>query len=143
MRFRVTDDFVEGVFHDVEKSLVDFAFAPEEALAILDPLEIADSDATGVAKDVGHGEDAFGVDNGVGLPGGGAVGAFAENARLDLMRVLLGDLIFNGGGNGDFARLKENVARGHFRAATGKILEWFFLGVDPVDDHWNVEAIFV
>src|SRR5580704_12285108 len=143
MRFRVTNNFVEGVFHDVEKALVDFTFAPEEALAVLNPLEITDGDAARVAQNVGHGEDSFGVHNGIGLPRGGAVGAFAENARLDLMRVLLGDLIFDGSGNGDFARLKENVARRHFGSAAGKILERFFLRVDPVDDLGNVKTSFV
>jgi len=59
------------------------------------------------------------------------------------MRVLLGDLIFNGSGNRDFARLEENIARGHFRAAAGKNPGAVFLGVDPVDDLGNVKAFFV
>src|SRR4249919_1154278 len=121
MRFCVTDDFVEGVFHDVEKALVDFAFAPEEALAVLDPLEVADGDATRVAENVGYGEDSFGIHNGIGLPRGGAVGAFAENARLDLMSVLLGDLIFDSSRNGDFAGLEENIARGRSEEHTSEL----------------------
>src|SRR5580693_9903393 len=131
------------MFQDVEKAFIDFAFAPEEALAVLDPFKIADRNAAGVAENIGHGEDALGVDNRVGLPGGWAVGAFAQNARLDLMGVLFGDLIFNRGGDGDFTRLEKNVAGGHFRAAAWEILKRFFLGVDPVNRLRNVEAVLV
>src|SRR5215813_8013125 len=62
--FGVANDFVEGAFHDVQQALVDFAFAPEKALAILDPFEVADGDAAGVTEDVRNGEHALGVNDG-------------------------------------------------------------------------------
>src|SRR5437762_12595280 len=37
-----THHFIEGIVHHVEEALVHFALPPEEALAILDPFEIAD-----------------------------------------------------------------------------------------------------
>src|SRR5258708_35124274 len=70
--FRKADHFIEGVVHHVVQALVDFALAPEEALAVLDPFEITDGDAAGVAENVGHGEDALGINNSVGLASRGA-----------------------------------------------------------------------
>src|ERR1700693_1426925 len=143
MGFGVANDLVEGTVHDVEEPLVDFTFAPEEALAVLNPFEVADGDAAGIAENIGHGENALGIDDGVGLPGGGAICAFAKDFGLDLMSVLFGDLIFDGGGNDDIARLEQNVASAHLGATTGKFLERFLLSVDPVDDFGNVETLFV
>src|SRR5713101_4434529 len=85
---RKAHHFIEGIIHHVEKALIHFALPPKEALAVLDPFEIADGDAAGVAENVWHGEDALSVDNGVGLPSGGAVRALAENFRLDLIGIL-------------------------------------------------------
>ena len=99
MGFSISNHVVEGAVHDVKEPLVDFAFAPEEALAILNPFEVADGDAAGIPEDIRNGENALGIDYSVGLPGGRAVGAFAENFGLNLVSVLLGDLIFDGGGN--------------------------------------------
>src|ERR1700674_1290697 len=79
---RKTDHFIEGIVHHVEEAFVHFALPPEEALAVLNPFEITDGNAAGVAKNVRHREDALGIDNRVGLPSGGAVGAFAENLGL-------------------------------------------------------------
>jgi len=81
------DDFIESIIHYVEKALVDFALPPEEALAVLDPFEIADGDAARIAENVRHGKNAFRIDNGVGLPSGGTVGAFAKDFCLDLIGV--------------------------------------------------------
>src|SRR6266851_4063661 len=135
--------FIEGIVHYVEEAFIDFALPPEEALAVLDPFEIADGDAAGVAENVRHGEDPLSVDNGVGLPGGGAVRALAENFRLDLIGILFGDLVFDGCGNGDLARLEQHIPRAHLRATTGKILQRFLLGVDPIDRLRHVEALLV
>src|SRR5208283_2067796 len=110
VEFSIANHLVEGAFHHVEKALVDFALAPEKALAVLHPLEIAHGDAAGIAKNIGNGENPLCIDDGVGLPGCGAVGAFAKDFGLDLVSVLLRDLVFDGGGDEDIARLKENVA---------------------------------
>src|SRR5260370_20752222 len=59
---------IEGIVDYVVEALVHFALPPEETLAVLHPFEIADGDATRIAENVRHGEDALGVDNRVGLP---------------------------------------------------------------------------
>src|SRR5260370_17214787 len=112
VRRGVAHHFIEGIIHHVEEAFVHFAFAPEETLAVLYPFEIADGDAAGVANNVRHGENALAIHNPVGLPGGAPVRALAENPGLDLIGVLLGTLVFNGGRNGDLARLGEDVSRG-------------------------------
>src|SRR5215471_3376420 len=109
MRLSVADDLVKSAVHDIEQTFIDFAFAPEKALAILNPFEIAYGDAASVAENVGDGEDALAIDDGVGLPCGGAVSTFAEDFSLYLIGVALGDLVFDGGRNGDVARLEEHV----------------------------------
>ena len=75
----VVDDVVEALGHDVVQTLVDFSLCPEVAHAILNPLEVAGSNATGVGEDVGDDEDPFVSENLVGDGGGGAVGSFAED----------------------------------------------------------------
>src|SRR5713226_9903252 len=74
---REAHHFIEGIIHDVKEALINFALPPEEALAVLDPFEIADGYSAGVAKNVRHGEDALGINDRVGLPGSGAIGALA------------------------------------------------------------------
>src|SRR5260370_22316765 len=84
-----THHFIEGVVHHVEEAFVHFALPPEEALAVLNPLEIADGDAAGVAKNVRHGEDAFAIDNRVGLPSGWTLSAFPANVTSHPISILL------------------------------------------------------
>src|SRR5258708_7487886 len=143
VRRGVAHHFIEGIIHHVEEAFVHFAFAPEEALAVLYPFEIADGDTAGVAKNVRHGEDALGIDNRVGLPGGGAVRALAENPGLHLICILLRDLVFNRGRYGNLARLEEHIARAHLRSAAGEILQLFLLRVDPIDRLWHIEPLLV
>src|SRR5205814_951969 len=143
VQFRKAHHFIERVFHDVEKALVHFAFAPEKPLAVLDPFEIADGNASGVAENVRHGEDPFGVDNRVGLPSSRSVGAFTQNSRLDLICVFLGDLIFDGRGNGDFAGLKEHLARAHFCTTAWEFLKRLLLRIHPIDHLRHVKTFFI
>src|ERR1700674_2684490 len=126
-----THHFIEGVVHHVEEALVHFALPPEKALAVLNPFEIADGDTAGVAKNVRHGEDPLGIYNRVGLPRRRAVGALAENPGLHLIRILLRDLVFNGGRDGNLALLEEHISRTHLRSAPREILQWFLLRVYP------------
>src|SRR6202158_6626086 len=56
---RKAHHFIEGIIHHVEEALVHFAFPPKEALAVLDPFEIADGDAASVTENVRHREDAL------------------------------------------------------------------------------------
>src|SRR2546425_7353987 len=95
MRLRVFHHLVESIFHEVKQALVHFALAPEEALTVLDPFEIAHRYPAGVAENVRHGEDTLAIDDRVGLPGCGTICSLAENLGLHLVGVLLGNLVFN------------------------------------------------
>src|SRR6516162_7888402 len=129
--------------HVSRDTVVDLALPPEESLAVLHPLEITHGHAAGVAQNVGYREDPFRIDDRIGLPGGRAVRAFTEDFRLHLVCISLGDLVLNGGGDGDVARLEEYVPRGHFRSAVGKTLQLLFLRVNPVDHFGYVESLLV
>src|SRR5260370_10206516 len=118
MRLRVFHHLVESVFHEVKQALVHFALAPEEALTVLDPFEIAHRYPAGVAENVWHGEDTLAIDDRVVLPGCWTVCAFAENLGLPLIATLFGNLVFNRRGNGNLAGLKEHIPRAHFGSAT-------------------------
>src|SRR5256884_7507804 len=83
VQFCVAHDLVEGILHNVHQPLVDLALPPEESLAVLHPLEVTHRHATGVAQNVGYGEDPFRIDDRIGLPGRRAVRAFTEDFRLD------------------------------------------------------------
>src|SRR5215472_5191954 len=143
VQFRVAHHFVEGILHNVHQAVVHLALPPEESLAVLHPLEITHGHAAGVAQNVGYREDPFRIDDRIGLPGGRAVRAFTEDFRLHLVCIFLGDLVLNGGGDGDVARLEEYVPRGHFRSAVGKTLQLLFLRVNPVDHFGYVESLLV
>src|SRR5579864_5752385 len=143
VRLRVTNHFIEPVFHNIEEAFVDFAFAPEEALTVLDPFEIADRHPARITENVRNREDAFGVNDGVRLPRGGAVRAFAKNSGLYLIRIFLSNLIFDRRWNRDVARLEQHIPRTHLCAPVRKILERSFLRVDPIDDFGDVKTIFV
>ena len=55
----IVGDVAEGLDHDVLEPLVDLALAPEEAGAVLHPLEVGHGHAAGVGEDVGHDQDAL------------------------------------------------------------------------------------
>ena len=76
---------------------------PEVALAILHPFEIRDRHAPCVSQNIGDHEDAFFLQNLVCGERSGTVGAFADNAGLDAVRVMTGDLILGGSGEKDVA----------------------------------------
>ena len=101
--FGVGEDVVEAVDHNALEALVDFGLGPEVAHAVLDPLEVACGDATGVGEDVGDDEDALLLEDIVGDDGGWAVGSFAEDAAVEGCGVLAGDDVFGGGGDEDLA----------------------------------------
>ena len=86
----------------------DFVFCPREALEILNPLEVTDGDAAGIAEDVGDEKDVAALlDDGVGLGGGGTVGGFSEDAAFEFGGIVLGDHALEGGGDKGVALLKE------------------------------------
>src|SRR5215472_9692537 len=143
VQFRVAHHFVEGILHNVHQAVVHLALPPEESLAVLHPLEVTHGHAAGVAQNVGDSEDPFRIDDPIGLPGRRAVGALTEDSRLDLVCIFLRDLVFNGGGDGDVARLEEYIARGHFRSPALETLQRLFLCVNPVNYFGYVESLLV
>ena len=89
---REANHVVEAVDHDFVQASVDELLVPEEALPILHPLKVGDRDAAGIGENVGYDEDFLLSQNRVGLGGGGAVGAFADDACA-LMRGALADVM--------------------------------------------------
>src|SRR5690349_2972873 len=90
---------LERLAHDVLQLLVDHGLLPEVSLAVLHPFEVGGGDAAGVGQNVGHNENALVGENVVCRRGGRSVGAFDENAGLDLVGIAAGDLVLGGGGN--------------------------------------------
>ena len=107
------------------------------------PFEIAHRYTAGIPQNIRYGEDTLGIDNSVGLPGGWPVCPFAKNLGLNLLRIFLGDLVFNGRGDGNVARLEEHVAGGHLCSASGTTLQRLLLRVHPVNHFRYVEALLV
>ena len=73
----------EGLDHDLLELLVDLASLQKSRLQVLDPLEVADRDAAGVAQDVRDQEDAALVEDLVGLGRRRAVGGLGDDLGLD------------------------------------------------------------
>src|SRR5207248_445690 len=143
VRLGVPHHFIERILHEIQQPLVHFALPPEESLPVLHPFEIAHRYAAGIPQNIRYGEDTLGIDNSVGLPGGWPVCPFAKNLGLNLVRIFLGDLVFNGRGDGNVARLEEHVAGGHLCSASGKTLKRLLLRVHPVNHFRYVEALLV
>ena len=73
----------ERLGHDLVQLAVDHVLAPVVAVQVLDPLEVADGDATGVAQDVGDHEDAAAEQDLVRLRRRRAVGGLGDDLGLD------------------------------------------------------------
>ena len=93
----------EGLDHDLLELGVDDGLAPVVAVEVLDPLEVADGHAAGVAQDVGDHEDAVLEQDRVGLGRRRAVGGLGDHARLDPAGVPARDLVLEGGRDEDVA----------------------------------------
>ena len=83
--------------HDPLQPIVDVVLIPEKLLQILDPLEIRNSDATGVGQDIRDDEHPLVVEDLVGLGSGRAIGSLADDLGLDPAGVSLVDLVFQRG----------------------------------------------
>ena len=105
----IVGDVAERLDHDVLEPLVDLALAPEEARAVLHPLEVGHRHAAGVGQDVRHDEDVLRVQDLVGALRRRAVGALDDDLRLDVAGVLLADLVLVGGRDEDVAVELEQV----------------------------------
>ncbi len=105
----------DGGFGAVEDDVElgdDFVARPIEVLEVLEPLEVGDDDAAGVAEDVGDDFEVVAlVEDDVGLVGGGAVGGLGEDAAAELGGVGGGDDALDGGGDEDGAGELETGRR--------------------------------
>ena len=84
--------------------------------AVLGPFEIGDHDAAGIGQDVGNDEDVPGVQHIVGKGRHRSVGQLQDDFRLDLLGVLGGDLVFQGGRDQQFAFAFQQFGVGDFTA---------------------------
>src|ERR1700686_4394403 len=80
--FRVTHHFLKASLDNILQTLVDFPFAPEISLAVLDPPKIAPRHAAGIGEDVRNDEDVFAIDDLVSHRRARTVCAFAKDASL-------------------------------------------------------------
>src|SRR4029077_16751794 len=143
VRLRVANDLIEALLHHVLQPLVHFVFAPEKALAVLDPLEIADGDSARISENVGNNEDSLFFDDRVGVGSSRAIRAFAENLAIDAGSVLGCNLVLGCGGHQNLAGVEQHFLRGHFFSAAGKIRERLPLVVDPVVNLGDIKTLLV
>ena len=116
-----------GFVEDAEELRDDFLAAPVKIGEILQPLEIRDNHAAGIAKNVGDNLDvAAGLDDFVGGVGGGAIGSFGEDATFELGCVLIGDDPLEGGRDENGARELEQLFVGN-RFASIEVAEGFLV----------------
>src|SRR6266516_7485802 len=99
----------KSTIHDDFELLRNLFNDPEEALNILHPLEIADSYATGVGKNIRDDDDALLVQNFICLWSSGAVGGFGDDTGLDAIRVGGCNDTFCSGWNKDIAGDFEDI----------------------------------
>ena len=92
-------DLVERLEHQFLELLVDLRFVPEELLHVLHPFEVRHRHAAGVAQHIGDDENVARLQDLVGFRRRRAIGGLGENSALEFGRVLVGDLLFEGGGN--------------------------------------------
>src|SRR5215469_11287029 len=78
--------------HDMRKFGTNLFLGPEEALEILYPLEIADSDACGISQDVGNHPNTSLEKDVVSLGSGWPIGRLGDQACLDALGVANSDL---------------------------------------------------
>src|ERR1041385_8810421 len=103
-------DFAERAHENRLEPAVHGLLVPEVAAAILHPLEVAHHHAARVRQNVGDHENPFVLENLVGVRAGGAVGALADDLRLDVAGILAGDDVLGGGGNQHVAVDGEQLA---------------------------------
>ena len=134
----MVEDLVEGLDHDLLELLVDVGLAPVVAVEVLDPLEVADGHAAGVAQDVRDHEHAALVEDLVGLGRRRAVGGLGDDLGLDPLGVAGRDLVLERGRDQDVAVDLEDLGvadvLGAREALDGPVL------LLPVDDPGDVEA---
>ena len=86
-RWATSEGLGEGLDHDLLELRVDDRLAPVVAVEVLDPLEVADRHAAGVAQDVRDQEHAVLGQDLVGVGRGRAVGGLGDERGLDVAGV--------------------------------------------------------
>src|ERR1700730_14911916 len=119
--FGIPHHLIEAQLEHVLEAFVYLALAPEKALAILNPLEVADRDAARIPENVRDDENPFSLNDRIGLKRRRSIGAFAENPAFHPLGIPGRNLIFCRRGHQYFARMEENVLRIRLFAATGKL----------------------
>ena len=100
---------LERLVDDLLELGVDLVLLPEVLLEALHPLEVGDDDAARVREHVGQDEDALVLEDLVGGGRGRAVCALADDLRLDLVGVLLGDHLLEPARGEDVAVEQEQL----------------------------------
>ncbi len=118
---------------------IDLLDIPTEPLGVLDPLEVRDRDASGIGKDVGHDRDPLLTQDPVGRRGGGAVGGFDQQLRVDPVGVAGMDDALDRGGDQDVALELEQVVVAD-RISVRVALHPAF-GLRVLEDRIDVEAV--
>jgi len=147
-------DLPEGLGHLLVELLANLLLGPVVAVDVLNPLEVADGNATCVTEEVRNLEDALLAEYLVGLGRNRTVGHFGNYLGLYVVSVLLGDDLLDGGGcedvNFQLKKLLVDVAKAYLVRETLRPLvpveypEGVLGGVDVEfpfeDEHINFTA---
>src|SRR5450756_2841636 len=82
-------DTVECLGHDTVKPLVDFLLGPVVSVVVLNPLEVGNGNATGVAQNVRDDKSAVLLKDLVCIRVDTTVGQLDDDLRLDVLRIVL------------------------------------------------------
>ena len=93
----------EGLDHHSLQAAVHIVFIPEQLLQILHPLEVGNSHASRIRKNVRNDHDPALVQRGVGVGSCRTIGCFRDNARLNVIYICHRDLVLK-------RRRNQNVA---------------------------------
>jgi hypothetical protein len=106
-------EVIPGSDHASAQAFFNVFPAPPVGLVALDrPFEVADQDTAGVGEDVGDDGDPVGLQDLVGLRGGGAVSSLHDQGGAHAARIGGGEHAFDGGGDDDGrVEFKELVGR--------------------------------
>src|SRR5262245_27359766 len=104
---------IKTIHHNLFEAFVDGFEIPKITLAILNPLEVRNRDASGIGKNVWNDEDFLVKQDLVRLSRSRTVGALADNARLDAVSILVSNLVLCGSRKQDLTRLHQQVFAGN------------------------------
>ncbi len=102
---------VEAGLHDAFQAVINVLCFPEQVLFVLDPFEVGNGYAPGVAKNIGNDENAFGFQDPVCFGSQRAVGRFTDDLGMEAGGVVLLNRILEGGRDQYFAFHGEQLRR--------------------------------